>query len=291
LGDAEADSDARDFDSDGRGADEYDSDARDYDSDGDGSDDYDSNARDYDSNARDYDSDGGGSDDYDSDTGDYDSDVNGRSNPGGYGKESGAHESRRGREARVTGAKVWNEADWDRTGRNQEGGESPGWHDDRPAESRPEFTPGASLYHWKVDLVLRTEYGRVVDLLTALAESRRHWRVSELSLERSGGSIEARLLLETFTHPGSGGEGPQEFGPLASEDPFRISIQEARRQAIPVAPALRAVVSGRVPRAWIGGEIATTGDTVADWTVEVIDDDGVWIRHATGQRVRLSVGG
>ncbi|MCA9755809.1 MAG: hypothetical protein KDA27_08420 [Candidatus Eisenbacteria bacterium] len=158
-------------------------------------------------------------------------------------------------------------------------------------EGSVEFTPGLVLYHWTLDLVLRTEFRRVVEFLDSLAEAERMWRVSEVGLARAAGSLHAHLLLETFTRPLPGGEALCDSGTDASNDPFQATSGSADVPSVLEAPTLRAVVTGSTPRAWIGEKIVEAGGSAAQWTVEEIDENGVWIRHSNGRRVRLHVGG
>ena len=182
---------------------------------------------------------------------------------------------------------LWNDEDW---GIGSDVGDDDG--DDPEAENAaPETTPGLSLYHWKIELTLKTQYDRTVEFLGALEEMPRHWRTSELELSRSGRLLDVVLLLETFTRPIEEDIDGVELGPLAFNNPFLGTRHGAKGGIVPTAPTLRAIMSGTAPRAWLDGQIVTTGNSVAEWTVEEIDDDGVWIRHTTGHRVRLSVGG
>ena len=188
------------------------------------------------------------------------------------------------------GDEVWGSEDWEEEEQSDDSGAN-GETRSGPGTASAEITPGLSLYHWKIDLVLRTEYSRVIELLGALAGAPRRWRVSEVGLTRVGGSLEGRLLLETFTRPTPEDETLGDVGPCALNDPFHVTSRQTQIPLVPTAPSLRAVVSGSAPRAWIGDQILRTGESVAQWTVEEIDDNGVWIRHSSGQRVRLSVGG
>ncbi len=201
-------------------------------------------------------------------------------NSAGDGNDNSDRSKGRNDESRDEQSAAWNETAWDDDADEDEA--------DRNGDDL-ESTPGLSLYHWKIELTLRTPYDRTVEFLTAIGEAPRHWRTSELDLTREGRTLEVVLLLETFTRPVAGASESEEVGPRAFNNPFRARQGGPTGGPIPAAPDLRAIMSGAEPRAWIGGEILTTGETVAQWTVEEIDDDGVWIRHKTGQRRRLSV--
>lgn len=179
---------------------------------------------------------------------------------------------------------VWEEDDWEES-------EDESNDDAFSGDQEVEATPGLLLYQWKVKLVLWATYDRTVELLRELDETPRHWRISSLEFNRQGRALKAELLLETFTRPVSDDEEPDETGPVAFNNPFRMSSHGSSGAIVPAAPILRAIMSGTTPKAWLDEQIVSTGGSVANWTVEEIDDDGVWIRHRTGHRVRLSVEG
>lgn len=187
---------------------------------------------------------------------------------------------------------AWGAGDWNGPDESEDRSSS---IDRGAGDASPECTPGLSLYQWKINLVLRTPYSRVARLLETLAGTPRHWRVSEVRFTRMGPLLQATLRLETFTRPTQELEDkvPGEAGPFAFGNPFEVEVGIRRSGGThPVAePTLRAVMSGPTPRAWLDERILRTGESVEPWTVEEIDDNGVWIRHTSGRRVRLSVAG
>ncbi len=176
------------------------------------------------------------------------------------------------------------------------------WESDSSGESQSavaaatsdviEVTPGLTLLQWTVEVSVRSSYAKILQFVSGLAKAERHWRVSHLEISRMSPYLEASLVLKTFTRADGKEEAVETLGPVAFHNPFVVERREqGTGRALPPTPKLRAVLAGSQPRAWLGDHIVTTGETVASWTVEEIDEEGIWIRHAGGRRIRLAVAG